>query len=271
MINPLVSVIIPCYNQGRFILETIDSVLNQTYQNFEVILINDGSTDELTNDIFCRLEDYHPKLRIISKKNSGVCDSRNLGINSSIGEYILPLDGDDLLAPSYIEKAVSILDNMPKIKVVTCEVEYFGFKKGKFILPEYSLEGLMGQNLIVCTSMFRKIDFDEAGGYNENMRDGFEDWDFWLSMLKDGGQVFRINEVLFFYRINKRSRNRAINQDLQLKLRKQIYINHIELFSTRFFNPQLSFEYLNLLNSKEYKFGKLLLKPIRKVMDKFSL
>jgi glycosyltransferase involved in cell wall biosynthesis len=261
---PLVSVIIPCYNHGDFLQDTINSVLGQTYKHFEIIVINDGSTDVLTNTM---LKDADwPNTMVLHIQNSGVSYARNLGIENSRGKYILPLDGDDKIAPTYLEQAVRVLETT-STTVVTSQVEYFGKKQGLFRLPEYSLEGLMGQNLLVCTSMFRRTDFDKTAGFNINMKEGFEDWDFWLSLLKGGGSVFLINEVLFYYRIRKTSRNASISLEAQAKLRKQIYFNHKDLFSSHYFNPLQSFEYLNLYNSKEYRLGNMLLAPVRRIMN----
>lgn len=208
--NAKVSVIIPCFNQGKFIQETVFSVLNQTYQNFEIIIVNDGSTDEETNSILRNVK--WSKTTIYHIENSGVSVARNFGSKHSTGIYILPLDGDDLIAPSYLELAVSILDTKKNIKVVTCKTELFGAKKGEFYLPEYSLEMLIAQNVLICTSMFRRDDFEKTQGYNPNMVLGLEDWSFWISLLgqNDCG-VYKIEEVLFYYQINRKSRNSSMN------------------------------------------------------------
>ncbi|MDA6068801.1 glycosyltransferase family 2 protein [Flavobacterium sp. AC] len=262
-----VSVIIPCYNQGKYLKETIASVLTQTYTNFEIIIVNDGSTDTKTIEI---LEDSNwPKTSIINIQNSGVCVARNMAINQAKGEYILPLDGDDLIAPTFLEKAVAILNNSD-VALVTCDVKFFGKKKGIYQLSKYSLEALLGQNLMICTSMFRKKDFDETVGYNPNMNEGLEDWDFWLSLLKNGGKVHKIEEVLFYYRIKSVSRTTTVNLEKQSRLRRQVYENHKELYASHFFDPKNSFEYNNLLNSREYRLGKILLNPVRKLMKLLS-
>jgi glycosyltransferase involved in cell wall biosynthesis len=262
--SSLVSVIIPCYNQGAYLSETIQSILNQSYSNIEIIVVNDGSTDKYTIELLNQKQ--WPNTKIINITNSGVSNARNIGVEASNGEYILFLDGDDLIAPTYIAKALNVLENSLDIKVVSCEVGYFGKKEGVFKLPPYSLEDLLGQNLLVITSLLRKKDFVATNGFNDNMREGFEDWDFWLTFLKDGGNVIRINEVLFFYRINRRSRNGTLGLEKQDKLRRQIYKNHIELYSSHFLDPKKCFEYTNLLNSKEYKLGRLILLPVRKLI-----
>lgn len=266
---PLVSIIIPCFNQGQFIKATVKSAQEQTYSNIEIIVVDDGSTDIRTQKALSEISSN--QVTVIRKKNTGVAETRNVGIINSKGKYVLPLDGDDLLGSTYVSKAVGILEEFGDVKVVTTLVKYFGRKNTNFTLPQYSLDGLMGQNLFVCTSMFRRNDFDNTAGFNINMKDGFEDWDFWLSLLKHGGGVHTINEVLFFYRLNKGSRNSSLTMEVQKKLRNQIYLNHRELYSSRFFDPQLSFEYQNIINSKEYRIGTFLLKPVRYIIDIFKL
>lgn len=258
-----VSVIIPCYNQGKYIGEAIQSVLASTYTNFEIIVVNDGSTNFLTNEIL-KTQSW-PKTKIYNITNQGVSFARNFGIKNSRGKYILPLDADDKISKDYIADSIAILDSNPKVKIVFCQVEMFGIRKGRYRMPEHSMEMLLGQNTMVCSSIFRRDDFNRTNGYNPNMRYGFEDWDFWLSLLGEGGDVYRIPRVHFYYRIKRRSRNADFaKKTKQLReMRYQIYQNHKELYSKYFFDPTKSFEYYLIQNSKEYKVGKAILKPVR--------
>lgn len=258
---PKVSVIIPCYNQGKYIEETIKSVLLSTYTDFEIIIINDGSTDSLTNDLL--KTPSWPKTKILNTINVGVAAARNIAIKYSSGKYILPLDGDDKISSDYLNDAVEILENNPNIKVVSCDVQFIGHKKGIYKLPEYSLEKLLGQNILVVSCFYRRADFDKTNGYNPNMVYGYEDWDFWLSLMESGGEVYKIPKVHFYYRITKKSRNRSIRDDQYIFLRKQIYKNHKDLFSRNFLDPRLTFEYHLVYRSKEYLIGRILLSPFR--------
>ena len=113
-----VSVVIPCYNQGAFIDDAVNSVLAQTFSDFEIIIVNDGSTDATTNAL---LERYsRPKTTVIHTENQGVCAARNTAIKAAAGKYILPLDADDKIEPTYLEKAVNVFDNHPETGVVWC-------------------------------------------------------------------------------------------------------------------------------------------------------
>jgi glycosyltransferase involved in cell wall biosynthesis len=132
--NPRVSVIIPCFNHGQYIDEAVGSVLDQTFQEFEIIIINDGSTDPST---VTRLRSYnHSGCKVIETENKGPAEARNTGIKASTGEYILPLDADDKIGPKYLEEAVKALDNDREIGIVYCGVEFFGDKTGKWNLPD---------------------------------------------------------------------------------------------------------------------------------------
>jgi glycosyltransferase involved in cell wall biosynthesis len=263
-----VSIIIPCYNAGKYIDETIKSVLKQTFQDFEILIINDGSTDELTLQLLNNSK--WNKTKIYHIENCGVASARNYGIKKAIGKFILLLDSDDLIMPTYLEKTTDILNSNKNIKVVTCDVMLFGKINRAYKLPIYTFNKLLGQNIFVVTSLFRKDDFNNTNGFSENMKLGFEDWDFWISLLKTGGEVYKLNEFLFYYRILSNSRNRSISNDTQSQLRYLIYNNHKDTYSKYFLNPIDTFEYQNIINSKEYKLGFLFLKPIRYLYSLFS-
>ncbi|MFZ2976081.1 MAG: glycosyltransferase [Candidatus Moraniibacteriota bacterium] len=210
--DPLVSVIIPSYNQAIFLSETLDSVLEQDYKNWECIIIDDGSTDN-TKDIAQKYCNQDKRFEYIKQENQGPSVARNNGILNSSGKYILPLDSDDLISKDYLQEAVGILENKPKIKLVYCKVELFGDALGIWNLPEYSYEKILFGNMIFCTAMFRRLDYDSTSGYDEKMKDGLEDWDFWLSFLKENDIVYQIPKVHFFYRIRKKSRNKKLYAD----------------------------------------------------------
>ncbi len=194
----LVSVVIPCYNHGHFVNEAVDSVLAQTYENIEIIVVNDGSTDTFTN---AYLKDFSkPKTRVLTTKNQGLPSARNNGIKEAKGKYILPLDADDKIAVNYIEKAVNFFEEDENVGIVYGKTELFGDQQGVWNLPKYSLEEMLIRNLIVPASMFKKADWEEIGGYNKNMIYGFEDHDFWLSIIEKGKEVRFIEEVMFYYR-----------------------------------------------------------------------
>ena len=265
--KPKVSVIVPCFNHGEYIDEAVDSILSQTLQNFEIIIVNDGSTDEYTIN---KLKSYNkPKCKVIHTNNLGPSSARNTGIKAASGEYILPLDADDKISFKYLEEAVKILDRESEIGIVYCEVELFGAKTGKWNLPDFSIERILLMNMIMCCALYRKSDYDKTTGYNPNMIYGWEDWDFWLSLIENGLGVYKLPDVHFFYR-TKKENSREINLHLNVEKEKYclktIYLNHYDFFINKIGNPiELYSKLNNVLSSKDYKIGRLILDPARKL------
>lgn len=236
--NSLVSIIVACYNQASYLTEAIESVLSQSYNNWECIIVNDGSTDD-SEQVALKLMQKDVRIQYYKIENSGVSFVRNFGIEKSKGNYILPLDADDKIHPYYLKKAIEILENTDA-KLVYCEVVFFDAKTGRFNLPNYSLAELAKMNMIVCTAFFSKQDFLNAGGYNLNMRLGWEDWDLWISMLKNGGSVYKIGEELFYYRIKEGSRTANLEGGRKQKMSMQLYLNHPDFFD-KFYNEPIEF------------------------------
>ncbi|GAA3571791.1 glycosyltransferase family 2 protein [Snuella lapsa] len=193
----LVSVIIPSYNSAHFISEAIDSILEQTYGEWELIVVDDGSTDALESVVRPYIA-KDARISMVVKANGGLGSARNFGIRHAKGTYILPLDADDRFAPTFIEKAVAQFINRPDLKVVYCEAVYFGAKQGRWLLKDYSYKDLLVSNMIFASAMYKKADYERVGGYDEQIL--YEDWDYWLRLLQDGGTVCKLPEVLFYYR-----------------------------------------------------------------------
>lgn len=259
-----VSIIIPIYNSEKYIYETLDSVKKQTYLNWECILINDGSSDN-SEGVFFKIIKGDDRFRYINQDNLGVCIARNNAVKNSVGEYILCLDADDLISENFLEETVKVLDSDLSLKVVTSTVKYFGRSKGNLKPISFDIATLLASNQLVVTSLFRRVDFDRVGGFDEKMKEGLEDWDFWISLLKDGGNVKCANQAVFYYRLQNVSRNRQITIEKEKRLRYQMWNNHKELFSEHFVDPTKCFEYLKYANSIEYKIGSILLNPVRKI------
>ncbi|MCI5156897.1 MAG: glycosyltransferase family 2 protein [Candidatus Electrothrix sp. AUS1_2] len=225
---PRVSVVIPCYNQGAFVDEAIQSVLVQTFAEFEIIVVNDGSTDAFTVNHLRQLD--FPKTRVLHTTNQGLSAARNNGIREAQGEYILPLDADDRIGSTYLEQAVRLLDAQPELGIVYCKARFFGDRNSEWQLPEYSLEEMLLNNVIFCTSFFRRTDWEAAGGFDPAMIYGWEDYDFWLSLIKRGRQVKRIPEILFYYRIRSDSMLRSKEKKQKVAILTKIFHKHEALY-----------------------------------------
>jgi glycosyltransferase involved in cell wall biosynthesis len=225
---PKVSVVIPCYNQGHFLDEAVDSVLVQTFRDFEIIVVDDGSTDPFTEHL---LADYRKqKTSVLHTANQGLASARNNGIREASGQYILPLDADDRIAPEYLAEAVQVLDGNPDIGIVYCRARLFGAVDTEWNLPEYSLAEMLQDNLIFCTALFRRADWELAGGYDPGMVYGWEDYDFWLSLIEKGRGVYRIPEYLFSYRVASDSMVRSKEKWQKVAMFKRIFDRHQGLF-----------------------------------------
>ena len=225
-----VSIIIPCFNQGEWIKEAVESAVNQTYKNVEIVIINDGSTDNSEDVIHSLCEKYPDIVFINEKENHGVVYVRNKAIQMTSAEYILPLDADDKIAPSYVEKAVKILEENPNIGIVYSRARIFGIKNKEWKLAEFSREDILYKNCIFSSALFRKRDFEKIGGYKEYMKDGWEDWDLWLSFIEAGFEVHRIDEVLFFYRKYKQASRSDLLKNKDLMLYSNIFKHHLNLY-----------------------------------------
>ncbi len=226
---PQVTVIIPCYNQGQYVEDAVASVLAQTFKDLEIIIVNDGSTDAKTNEL---LGDYNKaKVRVVTTSNQGLASARNNGIKEASGKYILPLDADDTIKPSYIEKAVHLLETRNELGIVYCEATLFGAVETKWKLPGFSLKEMLLDNVIFCSAMFRKADWLSVDGYDPGMVYGWEDYDFWLSLIENGCEVYQIPEVLFSYRVASDSMVRSKERWQKVAMFKRIFERHPKLFA----------------------------------------
>lgn len=227
--NPMVSVVMPCYNDGRYIQESVASVKAQTYPNVELIIIDDGSDDSDTIATLNALA-KEANVQVLHATHVGPSAARNAAIREARGKYILPLDADDTIDPTYIEKAVNILESHKDTGVAYCEADLFGAQSGKWDLPAYSFESMLFDNIVFVTALFSKADWEKVGGFNENMKAGMEDYDFWLSILGEGKKIEQIPEVLFHYRIKDSSRTTQFQQDPSRikETYHQLFDNHRE-------------------------------------------
>jgi glycosyltransferase involved in cell wall biosynthesis len=226
-----VSVVIPCYNAGKYLDEAVRSALAQTWQNLEVVIVDDGSTDPSTLDLLKKVP--WPRTRIFHQQNAGPAAARNHAVREAYGCYILPLDADDRIEPTYIEKAVAVLEDRPDVGCVYCKARKFGAERGPWNLPPYTLRELVIDNVIFVTSLYRKADWESVGGYNEKLRHGVEDYDFWVKIVHLGRDVVQLDDYLFNYRIQESSRTISF-QDHRAKVVEtyaEIFRSNIDFYA----------------------------------------
>ena len=278
--NPLVSVIIPCYNKEAYVGQAIDSVLAQTYPNIEIIVVDDGSTDDSLNVVRKHLADCHCKYIIHGQPNAGPAVARNTAISLSHGVYIVPVDADDIMMPTLVEEATTQFFTHPEIKLVAYKAQYFGQRTGLVNLTnQYDFNKMLWGTQFICSTMYRRSDFEElmnksGVGYNPNMKFGYEDWDFYLSFLDPEDKVVEIDKVLYLYRIAKKSRN-TVSSNQEIDMLRQLYRNHADLYAEhndlliaardKWIEYQTKYE--QVVSSHAYRLGKKILKPLRRIAE----
>ena len=226
MSEPVISVVIPCYNHGQYIDEAIQSVEENQYRDYEIIIIDDGSTDDLTNKRLKELKDK--KYNVIFQENQGVSKARNNAIRLAKGKYILPLDADNKIKPDLISKAIKILDANPSISIIYSDRQLFGNSKGIDKTGRFELPFLIKQNYIDTCAIYRKKVWEEIGGYDD--LESWEDWDFWLSVAEKGFRFFYIPEPLFYYRVLEDSKIHSFMKSSSASsLKERIHKKHIAL------------------------------------------
>jgi len=184
-----VTVVIPCYNQEEYLFEAVESALQQTVP-CEIMIVDDGSEEDVEN-----MWDDLDNLVLIRQNNKGLSAARNTGIKYAKTEYILPLDADDIIHKDYIKETLG------KGDIVTVQQKEFGDSDTLWrVGDDFSEEAFKTANRANCCSLYKKSMWEEIGGYDENMKEGYEDWDFWLRAVKAGYKFECIHKPLFFYR-----------------------------------------------------------------------
>ena len=195
------TIIIPCYEQEVFLYEAVESSLQQTVK-CDIIIVDDGSKYPVEN-----LWEDKSNVKLIRQKNKGLSGARNTGIRNAKTEYVLPLDADDIIDKRYIEETLGVGD------IVTVQQQEFGDSNTLWAPQDnFTLKDFKTANRANCCSLYKKSMWEEIGGYDENMKEGYEDWDFWIRAVKAGYKFKVIHKPLFFYRKHGRSMVDAANE-----------------------------------------------------------
>lgn len=227
----LVSIVIPCYNQAEYLNDLCQSIDHQTYKNIEIIIVNDGSSDnteEVSKNIVFAYPQYNIKL--INQKNRGLSEARNTGVHYANGEYIVTVDADDKLHPSMIETAINTLKEN-NVDIIYGDYQRFGeettIQKTKKYVDLYFIQY---KNITGATALYRKDVWKKTGGYKQNMHGGYEDWEFWVNAAKLGFKFFHVPQIFFYYRVKKESMyTDSLNKHNYLC--SKIVLNHPELYT----------------------------------------
>jgi len=231
----LLSVVIPCYNHGEFLNEAIASVESCGGSHWEIIVVNDGSTNPLTLEQLSVLKAQG--YQVIDQENQGLSAARNCGIRAAKGCYILPLDADNCVKLPYLTRAIELLEQHPDVGVVYGNLERFGSESGLIQVPRFSVDLLLRGNAIDACAVFRRSIWSDIGGYDSKIPDqlGYEDWDFWLSIAERGWQFLHLEAVGFAYRCRPASMVSGCNiPEQRSRLFEYICAKHAKLYATHF-------------------------------------
>jgi glycosyltransferase involved in cell wall biosynthesis len=192
-----VTVVIPCFNHGRYLAAAIESALGQRLSPIEIIVIDDGSTDA-TAEVAAR---YGARVSYQSQTNAGLPAARNAGSRIAGGDYVVFLDADDVLPDDYLEKTVAAMDNAadPQLAFAYTNIMLFGSQTATVRFPEFSTLGLLTDNYVHATALIR-TSLVRQFPYDERLRTGFEDWDFYLTLCEHGYTGVLVGDAILMYR-----------------------------------------------------------------------
>jgi glycosyltransferase involved in cell wall biosynthesis len=259
--HPEVSFIIPYFNSGATIMETLNSIWIQSYTNYDVWIVNDGSTDINSIEILKTLEG-NPRIKLLDQENSGPSIARNNAIKQTKSEFIVPLDADDLILPNALETAMQVMMKDPKIGVVYGNFQSFGEVNEVKIQSEFSIQQQLLWNQIAACCLIRKSVFDTSGYYDPYLSKlGLEDWELWIRVYKSGFGFQKIEELFFAYRINSNSRTFVeANQRLE-EIKQYVYKKHSALIMEQY--TALYYQFKMQSELREYRIGNFILRPFR--------
>ena len=217
-----IDAVITSFNQGTMILEAVESLYVQTLLPQRIIIVDDGSTDEGSIQILKDIEkksDLQVPVLIHYQKNRGVAAARNAGIQMAQTSMVLVLDGDDKLQPEYLQYVSQMLCNDPSMVAASSWMHTFGILDSIICPSGGKINSFLSRNCCPATHILRRNIFDQCGGYDESMRSGFEDWDFFLSMLEasPGTSIGIVDKPLIQYRTAPASSNvKSMSKRLEL-------------------------------------------------------
>lgn len=224
----LVSIIIPCYNSGATVGQTVASVQAQTWPNIEIIVIDDGSTDPLTREVLAGLAD----VTVVRQPNSGLPAARNAGFRAAHGKFVLPLDADDWIDPEMIAVLMQAIRSAGHTGFAYCDAQLEGEASGVLQKSYNFFEQLSLNQLPYCLLMPKQL-WAEAGGYDETMRQGYEDWEFNIRLGTLGYYGLRVPQAMFHYRVSSSGMLISKSNRLHGALWSQIQARHAPTYRWR--------------------------------------
>lgn len=228
-VKGLLSIVVPYYNTGKYIAETLESIYQTTYTNVEVVVVNDGSDDPYSIDIITSLQSKY-QYRLVHQKNLGLPQARNTGLKNSNGEFIAFLDADDKIQKDFYKRAIDILHSYNNLSFVSCWVKYFDNAEGIWAAQNPEPPFLLLHNMVNCGFVCRREDYLNFGLNDSLFEYGMEDYDTNISLLKNGCRGVVIPEPLYYYRIHSQSMARGFNKTNQLYLYSLLAKKHSDFY-----------------------------------------
>lgn len=223
-----VSIVVPCYNGGRFLDQMLASLDAQTFRDFEIIIVDDGSTDTGT---LAKLESLPGHIKVVRQQNEGLAAARNAGFRAAAADFVLPLDCDDALTPTFLEEAVGGINSAARdVGFVFSDMQASGALGG--VLPRYlsRFDQLFLNRLPYCL-LLRKSAWESVGGYDPEMRDGYEDWEFNIRLVLAGWQGVHIARPLFIYYVSPNGMLMSRSARLHGRLWRSIVARHRDVYT----------------------------------------
>jgi len=230
VIVPTTSFVVTCHNLGAYLTETLDSLSAQTVQDFEVVVVNDGSTDGATCRLLADLN--RPRTRVVHSERRGLPGARNVGVRHAGGRYLCMVDADDLLEPIYLERSLQTLESRPDVAFASHWLRAFGDEAWDWTPTDCGFPSLLHANTLNGAALMRRDLFERVGGFDETMVDGCEDWEFWIRVVDAGFEGVIIPEFLFRYRRRADSMSRTMHAVPGMAtLYRQLVDRHPDLFA----------------------------------------
>jgi glycosyltransferase involved in cell wall biosynthesis len=223
---PGVSVVVPCYNGGRFIDQLLASLAQQTFRDFELIIVDDGSRD----DTRAKLATLDKSITVIRQDNAGPGAARNTGFARARAPIVLALDCDDTLDPTYLEETVSLMQSSPPdVGFIFTHERMTGLRHGTE--PRYfKLFDQLFINRVPSCVVLRKKAWSDVGGYDARMREGYEDWEFTIALAAAGYRAVVIPRPLFTYRVSDEGLLLRLSSKMHAELWRRMRVKHREIY-----------------------------------------
>jgi glycosyltransferase involved in cell wall biosynthesis/SAM-dependent methyltransferase len=226
----LVSIVVPCFNLGPYLDEAVQSVLDQTFQDFEIVIVDDGSDDPATRQLFASYR--RPKTRVLRTENQGVARARNLGLEHATGSYVSFLDADDLFERAFLERTVEALEENPSLTFASCWLRAFGAADFEWKPRSCDFPDLLAEDTVCTAALMRRDVLLSVGGFDPGMPvAGYEDWELAIRIVERGAKGLIVPEFLFRYRARAGSMTEACTAPHNhMRLFEYIVDKHLETY-----------------------------------------